>query len=58
MAKTKRDKYRELLEKVFRQITRNSNADDWECGNCTSLVIYNPWKIYEYMKRFEEIKRG
>ena len=53
----KRDKYRRLLDAVFKEIRKNS---DWnrcfEDGHL-DLVLFNPLKIRDLHKRFEKIKR-
>jgi len=58
MARTKRDQYREILDKIVKIVNNNSNIDDVECGNRMHLVIEYPDRLFTLLRRFQRIKKG
>lgn len=58
MRTSKRDKYRRLLEVVFKEIRYNSNWSRTFNDGHLDIVCYNPFRLRDLMIKFEKIKFG
>ena len=56
--KTKTDKYRKLLDGVFKLIEERGNVDDVRLGNADTLYLYHGRDLLELKKRFEATKKS
>lgn len=56
MKTPKRDRYRKLLEAVFKEIRYNSNWTRASLDGHTDLICGNRMRLRDLMKKFEEIK--
>jgi len=55
MPKTKRDKYRIILDKINKLVNERSNADQVRWGNTMYLSIPGR-ELLELLERFEDVK--
>ena len=54
--KTKRDKYRRLLERLEKHIDTYGNVEDVEWGNTMDLCVNYGQTILDILNKFDEIK--